>query len=1057
MSQRRGSIDDFDIGNALRDVKRWYHIPTLVVLLAFMLWVRVRGWSNFVRDGTVLLSGNDAWYHLRQTTYTVNNWPATMPFDPWTYFSYGTSNSQFGTFFDQLIATGALIVGLGDPSQETIAMAVLLAPAIFGTLVAIPVYLAGKRMGGRFGGLVSVLVLALSTGGFLQRSMAGFSDHHVGEILFQMIAVVGVMVALSIAQKERPVWELVVNREWGALRRPVGWSILAGVGIGVYLWVWPPGVLLLGILGLFFLLQLIADFLRGRSPDHIAFVGVVSLSVAGLLAFVPFNTFEITATNFSLLQPLLAFAVAFGCAFMAWLARQFESRDIDNRAYPFVVFGIIAAITLLFNLLAPDLYGFFAKNVQRVVGLGTSAQAGTVGEAQPLSAPITTLFGSFGLTFVSAFVSVLIIVYAQIRYDDAEAESLFVAVWAIMLLLATLTQSRFEYYLVLPIAVLNAYLIKLISQYISTSEDTQGIETFQVLTVVTVLLLIIAPLAVSSGQGASTAWQQGQANQPSPGVIGWDDSLSWMQKNTPAEGTYGGADNEMAFNGTYPRQDDFDYPEGAYGVMSWWDYGHWITERGQRIPNANPFQQGATEAANYLLAPNETHANDVLNRMDEDDAKTRYVMVDWKMANSRSRYGGKFFAPIVFYDDNEVSQRDFFNSVLTQQGTSVRTAYQIKNQRYYDSMVNRLWHFHGSAQEPNPIMMNYSTIQTQRGTAYTIPRNESRYSIPRLPQPLWYQRVDRNSTNGTFDQVQQQAREDATEGALSQVRQRVNETNTAQVGGVGPNPPEYVEALENYRLVRNAERNATDGRAYTAALFADRNGLIGNTDVQNISDRQRAQLSQDLETLLFPDRGGTPPWVKIFERVPGGTIEGTGPTNETVTAEVEVRSPTRNATFTYTQRAETGADGQFSMTVPYSTTGYENWGTDEGYTNVSARATGDYRLYTDAEVTNESVFEYNADATVTEAQVIGEDDAATTVSLDRQKIADLRSLEQGGDETATDGNTTEENTTDGTTDDGSTDTSTSDGNTTDDGSTSETTTTESPSSVGLPERTLIQP
>src|SRR6056297_3601892 len=189
MSQRRGSIEDFDISNALRDIRRWYHIPTLVVLLAFMLWVRVRGWQNFYRDGQVLLSGNDAWYHLRQTSYTVNNWPQTMPFDPWTYFAYGTSQSQFGTLFDQLMATAALIVGLGDPSQQTVATTVLFAPAVFGTLVAIPVYFAGKRLGGRFGGLVSVLVLALSTGGFLTRSLVGFSDHQVGEALFQMIAV----------------------------------------------------------------------------------------------------------------------------------------------------------------------------------------------------------------------------------------------------------------------------------------------------------------------------------------------------------------------------------------------------------------------------------------------------------------------------------------------------------------------------------------------------------------------------------------------------------------------------------------------------------------------------------------------------------------------------------------------------------------------------------------------------------------------------------------------------------------------------------------------------
>jgi len=61
-----------------------------------------------------------------------------------------------------------------------------------------------------------------------------------------------------------------------------------------------------------------------------------------------------------------------------------------------------------------------------------------------------------------------------------------------------------------------------------------------------------------------------------------------------------------------PDGDFFEYPEGAYGVQSWWDYGHWITTRAERIPNANPFQQNAGEAADYLLAPSEEASREVL-------------------------------------------------------------------------------------------------------------------------------------------------------------------------------------------------------------------------------------------------------------------------------------------------------------------------------------------------------------------------------------------------------------------------------------------------------------
>ncbi len=80
-----------------------------------MLWIRLRSYDAFIREGTVFFSGNDAWYHLRQVEYTVRNWPATMPFDPWTEFPFGRTAGQFGTIYDQLVATAALVVGLGRP------------------------------------------------------------------------------------------------------------------------------------------------------------------------------------------------------------------------------------------------------------------------------------------------------------------------------------------------------------------------------------------------------------------------------------------------------------------------------------------------------------------------------------------------------------------------------------------------------------------------------------------------------------------------------------------------------------------------------------------------------------------------------------------------------------------------------------------------------------------------------------------------------------------------------------------------------------------------------
>jgi dolichyl-diphosphooligosaccharide--protein glycosyltransferase len=121
-----------------------------------------------------------------------------------------------------------------------------------------------------------------------------------------------------------------------------------------------------------------------------------------------------------------------------------------------------------------------------------------------------------------------------------------------------------------------------------------------------------------------------------------------------------------------------------------------------------------------------------------------------------------------------------------------------------------------------------------------------------------------------------------------------------------------------------------------------------------------------------------PAWTKLFERVPGATIEGTGPANTTIEASVEMVNHETGESFTYTQRTRTGPDGNFEMTVPYSTTGYDEYGPENGYTNVSVRATGPYEFTVPL---GNAGIPLDGTAQVTEGQVIGENETASTVDL----------------------------------------------------------------------------
>jgi len=954
----------FDASTAL--FVQYYHYVALAGLVAFTFWNRAKNWQNYVVGGEILFRGNDPWYHYRSTQYVVNNFPATMPFDPWTGFPEGTTQSQFGTILDQTVALVALVVGLGSPSEELVKTITLFAPAAIAALIAIPIYLIGRRVGGRFAGVVGVAILAFAPDRLLSLSVAGFSDHHVAEALTQALAVLGVMVTLHIAEREKPVYELLVARELDALRRPVGWAIVAGFGINLYLAVWPPGVILLGILAVFFAIHLSLEYLRGRSPEHAAIIGSIALATASLLQLVTVSELGIDVSSRSLLQPGLAIAVALGIAFMAWLARQWDTRDVSPYAYPVTVVALIVAGAATTAVVLPNLYSFFVTQVLRVLGLQlANPTLGTVGEGQPLRPG--RLYDFYKLAFVTAIVGGVILLAKQYLDEEPRGEHLLVVIWFVFMVAATLTQSRFAYYLTAPVAALNAAFIGGVMNAVGGIDESLEIEAYQVFAVGAVLMVVIVPLFAF---GAGPVRSASAAQNPG-GVVGWQDSLDWMEDNTPAEGQYANASAEpMEYYGTFERTDDFDYPLGAYGVMSWWDYGHWITVLGESIPNANPFQQNARDAARYLLTQNETQSEQVLDDIDEDDAHTRYVMVDWKMVQAESLHPvrGKFFAPPTFVDG--VSRSTYFTRVLAtdqlRQAGLFRSTLAIRHkQAYYNSTMVRLYLYHGSAKSPEPYVVDWQGQERQIGN------DETFVSPPRQGPPV------------------------KVFGNMSAARSFAENDDTATVGGFGPHPSERVPALKHYRLVHMSEVSALDGGGEVAAFrrAVQQSGLGRQLQTQLGEDAQGGQLQQEAIQRLYPN---TPAWTKTFERVDGATIEGTAPENASLRIRVQL-NPENGVPFVYSQRVQADENGEFSTTVPYSTTGYDEVGPEEGYTDTNVRATGPYVVTSAPRLnTTGSIVRYTGTVNVTERQVVGADDSPATVELESRQVGQIQNPNSDG-------------------------------------------------------------
>ena len=867
----------------LESWRDWYHLPVLGVVMLFMFWVRAQSYGRFVTDdGTPAFAGIDSWYHWRTINWTAENYPHTMPYEVWTGFPTGRYVGQFGTLYDQLIVTAAMIVGLGDPSQQTLYTVSLLAVPVMAALVAVPVFYAGRRLGGTLGGLVSALVIALTTGQFLSRSTVGQLDHNAVEPLFMAIAVVAMMVAVTAGEREKPIYELVADRDWSALRTPAIYSVLAGVALTLYIWVWPSGVLLVGIFGVFFAVQLTLDYVRGISPDHIAFVGAVSLGATAVLTTLLIEQPGSTgSTSLGLLQPLLALLVAAGCLFMAWLARQWNNRGLARLYYPAAIGGLIATALLVMWLALPGLFDSTVGNaIRRMVPIGGTATDLTIVEAQPPESFFNSVFREFGSAFYTMLAGLGFLLLRPLFGRKFRAEHTLVIVWTLFLISMAATQVRFMYYLVLAVAIVNAAfaaeLVRLFDLDLESGlTSIRSLETYQVIAVVLVVLLLFAPLLPPLAQGA-TAWETGKATQPQSDAIVWEDSNHWLKENTPAPGNYGGANNadQLDYYGTYtPGDGDYEYPEGAYGVMSWWDYGHLITTQAERIPHSNPFQQNARSSAAFLTAESEDRGELILDgiaagepvadRSTDDlqqavsDAETneeiRYVMIDYQMA------GGKFGA--------------------ISQWTGPNYSHYVTPEDYNGQPIN--------ASEVSEVYGDLPYDDTMLSQLYFGDANDMEH----------YRLVHENADAGTIRYVDyaivntQTNRVAVGENGAPQVgiNRRWSQRLQAGLQRVQQNPQYEVQIFNQRRAAAVKTYERVEGAAIT--------GTVGD----NVSDTE----------------------------------------NATVAATIELET-NDGRTFNYTQRTDLAADGSFELTVPYATN--DELGVEDGYTDSSVEATRNYTV-----------------------------------------------------------------------------------------------------------------
>jgi oligosaccharyl transferase (archaeosortase A-associated) len=854
----------------------WVYPIILIALMLLMAWVRIvpsydsvfTSWGG----GYVNVAQDDAVMQMRLVENTLAHFPTRIMFDPFTHFPYG-STIHFGPLFTLTIAAAALIVGLGNPSPALVETVGAYIPVLLGALCILPTYFIGKKLFGRNAGIVAAATLALLPGSFLGRSMLGFTDHHIAEVLFSAATVAFLVYALDAAKKSGLSLEKIRNKD-SASMKALAYSALAGIAFGCYMLSWP-GALLIGfMLFVYFVAQSIVNHMKGEPLNYILIVAALLYIIPAVMVL-PYSLQDISLQlmYYSITQPVFLGIALVGVGATYAVSTLLRQNKAEAWTFPVTLGGIAVVGLLVAYIIFPQIYALTMAGFNVFLpqgGMLTVAEAsptiferGVSGNFDVLSTD--NLWYGFYWSIAISFVAIFMLAFRVLK-NNRPAEMLFL-VWNVIMFLATISQVRFTYYFAINAALLTGYFAFAMFRAFDSEKFMEGFRAkvkrmddvreylgkhigqtavFAILSIACLLVIIYPATSLSLQPGMNPGYSasfiggmvMAQA-EAGPGMpYEWFSSLTWLRDNTPdPQGTV--VQPGFDYNGTYAKTFNADgtyqYPASAYGVMSWWDYGHIIEYVAHRIPNANPFQAGIIEnngtdgSAKFFLATDESDGYRNLQ-----DMGSKYVMIDNQMAT------GKFQAIQKWVNDEQ-----YWNAqVVLNLSSTYQVPLIVDSSKYKSSMMSRLYYDDCNG------MSHFRLVYESPGDYY--------------------------------------------------VSTKLADLNQYQQGYVGvPYSAQYLISSDNYSEMFDKYANTIG----PAMVYAD-----------------------DYSQFVYDSR---PPvkFVKTYEVVKGATITGSAPANSTVTASVKLGIASR--TFNYTQSTTADANGKYAMIVPYATDAMKG----DGYTS----------------------------------------------------------------------------------------------------------------------------
>ncbi|MDD1724077.1 MAG: oligosaccharyl transferase, archaeosortase A system-associated [Methanospirillum sp.] len=663
-----------------------YLLLLLVIISAlFGLWLRFLPMDDLGSGPVQKLIFMDTWYSMRQIEQITANYPNYAWFDAMTAYPTG-KEIDWGPFFPFLCATVCMAFGaVARPENMIIASYI---PPLLILLLIPTVWYLGRLVGGEKTAWIAAILIPVISGEMMYRSFYGYLDHHFTETLFSTLFLTLIISLL--------VWVSTRTERYSS--KSIIIAISAGFVYFLGIMNIPTMTLFAGITAIILLIH--AVMTRDEKQLFRLFIHVCILSMIFAVLFILFG---ISQEGFSLAKYtpahlLIAAALPVETAILYGLSRFLKGRPVWQ--YIGSVAGIIIAGYLVLLALIPEITNQIG-DVFRTFFFFPYAES-FINEMQMWGAE--RAWYSFNLALFTAFIGLILLLWRVIRsYNPAVMASL---VWGIIILLSTIMHLRYEYYVAVIIILFTSVTLSSLFELLTDKKPPvlkgrknarEGEPSLPLNGIFVVGVIIIFIVAFSAQTTFTVAEKQ-------IGLISMDDdwaeALTWLGSNTPGPGV-----NYLAIN----RREGFTYPDSAYGVLSWWDYGHWITYISKRIPISSPFQDNVPPVARFLSATTEDEADNAAN-----ETRAKYVVTDYATETTK-------FAALPLWAYGKDGIKTYQETVFQQPSDTGR--YEpalVLKQPYFESTAVKLHLFDGSYQEGSGGLLLTVQNTSIGGGAYPV-------------------------------------------------------------------------------------------------------------------------------------------------------------------------------------------------------------------------------------------------------------------------------------------------------------------------------------------------